>query len=410
MEYRTLPDAHEDRFGELLSYAFRPEAGPDPDMDDVPDDPDIYHRRGFYDIDPEVETADADPESLQATMAYYAFTARVRGDWHPLGGVTAVASSPAIRRQGQVGKMLEAMLAEFREEDAYLSALWPFKHPFYRRYGYAVTNKYARTTLPPDALEAAAGERHGEFRRIESDDWNLVDEVYDEWASEDLALKRTESYWRTRRFQSFGSDPFVYGWYDDAGDLAGYVAYVVQKEGDRNDKRMDVWELAAIDEEAHRQLLRFCRDHDSQVGEVRLYTAVETATDLLDRLDDPRDAEVTVNAGPMLRVVDVEDAVAAIDFPEDVDATVTVAVEDDTLDWNDDTFELVVSDGEGQCRRVDEGAEAEMEVGAFSQALIGAVPVAKLERYGDLAVEDGETLDALDAMFPPATVFLREGF
>jgi predicted acetyltransferase len=49
------------------------------------------------------------------------------------GGLSAVATPPEYRRQGYIGRLLRATLAEIRDRGWPLSALYPFSFPFYKR-------------------------------------------------------------------------------------------------------------------------------------------------------------------------------------------------------------------------------------------------------------------------------------
>jgi predicted acetyltransferase len=417
MDYRSVPESHHEAFFDAVRYAFRPEAGPEWERPDD-DSPTPMTLRGMYDVDPETADADLSPDDLHATGGYYDFTARIRGDWHTAGGVSVVTSDPTTRRSGVVATMLDEMLAEFRGDGTAFSVLWPFEYEFYRRFGWAKTNDYAQVTLPPEALAAVAPDPAGEFVRLAPDDWETVETVRDAWATETLAVRRSEAFWRGRLFASWRSDPYVYGWERD-GDLRSYLLYRVE-DGDGGDgKTLAVEELAGVDREATDHLYRFCRNHDSQVQSVRLRRRADTS--LLDRLTDPRAATVERKPGPMVRLVDVADALSALSYPADVSATVTLAVTDPRCDWNEGRFELSVADGRGSVRRLstpDDGGDADTDadadvrlgVGPLSQLAVGAVPAETLVAHGDATVAGETAVETLDALFPPASVYLRERF
>ncbi|WP_129113126.1 GNAT family N-acetyltransferase [Halegenticoccus tardaugens] len=408
MDYRCLPEAHRPVFRRLVRYAFSPERGPDPDDDEEIERPDIYRRRGLYDVDAAVPDEELDGDDLLAVCGYYAFTARVRGGWHPLGGVSAVASPPETRRQGHVGRLLSSLLREFCDRGTYFSALWPFEYGFYRRFGYAMANTHARTVVPPAELAEACGDAGGRFRSLDADEHPRLDDVHREWATEALAIRRTEGWWRHRAFSWWRTDPYAYGWEDDDGDLRGYLFYTVEEEDD--EKIMNVGEFAAADAETRRQLLRFCRDHDSQVDAVRLHGPAAEATSLPEALSDPRAASVEIEPGPMVRIVDVEAAAAALAYPDGVAGSVTVEVTDDRCPWNDGAFELVVDGGEAACRPTDADPAVRLNVRALSKLVVGSKSLAALARRGEATVEDETAAKTLAAAFPPEPVYLREGF
>lgn len=417
MDYRPLPAEHYEAFRRMVQYAFGPERGPELDDED-PDRPDIFEIRALYDSQErrgrrsgtdDGSVADLPNEDdIAALCGYYGFTARVRSEWHPMGGVSAVASPPETRRQGHISELLGRLHEEFRDEGIYFAALWPFKYSFYRRFGYGMITKYAKTTLPPSELGDVAADPAGRFRRVDADEYESLVPAYEAWASEDLAVDRTEGWWRHRVFSGWRKDPYVTAWEDDDGSVRGYVVYTVDKDDGDGEKTMRVWEFAHDDDEAKGQLYRFCRDHDSQVDEIWIDGTVDTS--LLETLSDPRAADLEVRPGPMFRIVDLEAAVAALDFPADIEGSVTLVVEDDACEWNDGVFELAVDADGAACRPTESDPDVRVEIGALSQLVAGFLPVETLERYGDLTVEHDEARQTLSAMFPEADVFLREGF
>ena len=432
LSYRPLPPAHEPAFRRLLSYAFSPEDGPD-STDSDRERPEIFRPRGLYAVEtppgdgegergrgsdgergseggaPAATVGDAGwgpvaADDLHAACAYYAFTARVRGTWRSVGGVSAVVSPPETRRRGHVSAMLDGLHRELREAGFGFAALWPFDYGFYRRLGYAMANESDRATVSPADLGAVAADPAGEFRRLGPADYAELDGVYDAWATEALALRRTEGWWRHRVFAGRSTEPYVYGWERD-GDLRGYLVYTV--EGDGDGKTMAVSELAAVDAAARRQLLRFCRDHDSQVDDVRLRGPV--AADLLGALDDPRAADVERRPGPMVRLVDVEAALAGLAYPDGVAESVTLAVEDERCPWNDGVTELTVGEAGATCVPSEGAPDCRLGVGAFSQLAVGARSARWLAHRGRLTAEE-PAVEALGRLFPAAPVYLREGF
>ena len=427
-EYRDLPEDQRDIFHEYVSYAFSPQEGAseyDPEEDD---DPGPGSRRGLY--------GDG-PEPLCVCLHFW-FEARVRGTIHLVPGLSAVASPPENRREGYVGRMIEGSLEEYRERGGRFAVLWPFDHGFYRRYGWAIANKYATYELDPEelAFAAAAVGTSGNYRRLTADDYAVLEPVYAEHAGRyALSLVRDEAWWRHRVFSSWTKDPFVCAWSrngdlrgddprgddprgedpqgDDlrGDDLRGYLVYTI--DGESGDRTMNVKEIAFCDHEAYLALLAFCHNHDSQVSSVKL-TGPEGSR-LLDLVPDPHELDCTIHTGPMVRIVDVTEALAALSYPER-DARVVIDVADPIADWNEGTFELVVKDGTASCDRIDDEPDASLDetdasvdVGSLSQLAVGYRSAADLEEAGDLEAST-EALRDLDALFPRTDVYLGDVF
>lgn len=419
-EYRPVSADEDEEFRDLLRYAFRPAEGPrDPSEDGGSD---LGENRGMYVGD-----------DLRAACRHHFWETTVRDATVDLAGLSAVASPPESRRKGLVAAMLAESLAEYRDRGCEFAALWPFDRSFYDRYGWGSANARAVVSCAPAELSAldegdgsgyGAGEYDpGEFRRLDADDWALADEVYrDHAARYDLSIDRSEDWWRERTFDGWSTTPFVYG-VERAGELVGYLRYEVDDGAGRDDRTLVVHESAWRDDDAFRDLLRFAYYHDSQVGEVEFRgVAGGHLRDLLDVVD----ADHEVRGGPMVRVVDVERALSAVRYPENVTSEVSLAVRDSVVPANDGRFRLSVADGTGTVERLDgasggndvsDGA-ADVVVGcsvaALSELVVGYRAVGALSRVSNLAVtadaDDETALVRLGRVFPPRAVFLRDFF
>lgn len=399
VEYRPVPEERHDEFHQLVDYAFRPQEGPQ-----QYDDDDLPARHGDV-------RAVFDDETPLSGCILQEFDARLRGKWVTLGGYTAVVTPPEHRRQGYVERLLRDSLDEYRDRDVSFVALWPFKRSFYRQFGWETTTRYARCEVEPAALSFAREQvtGSGEFWQATPDDWRAVHEVHlADGEGKTLSVERTEEWWRTRIFERFGDERYVYAWDDERGETHGYVVYDFEGEG--SSRTLHARELLARSEEAYLQLLRFLYRHSSQVSTVELVQGPEV--DLLERVADTRDVECAVDAGPMIRVADVASALVDVPYPAGATGRLTIAVTDPLLDENDGTVELTVEDGQAAAEYVSDGREADIEagVGTLSQVLVGYHDVVDAERLGSLSVADEHTRATLGRLFPPETVRLGEFF
>lgn len=406
--YRPLTDDEAATFHEFVTYAFRPQSGPegmeyDPEERDERDE--LGAKRGLF----------ADDGEPLAVCRHYWFETTLRGATVSMPGLSAVASPPEHRRGGNVRRMLEASVEEYHDRGAPICALWPFDYGFYRQYGWERANRYVDVTCPPETLAFAAdaadevAARAGRldadtrWRPLDGDDWAAADAVYRaDTAGLDLTVDRDEDWWRHRRFTGWDDDPYVYGWGTD-DELRAYVIYEVS-EGD-DGRELDVWEHRARDHEAYLRILAFCRDHDSQVSTVTLHEQPDTL--LPDLVDAPGDLDTELGGGPMVRVVDVADALEAVTYA--ADGSVTFDVEDGLVPWNDDTFRLDVTDGAGAVHRVDADPDAELDVGALTQLLVGYAAADRLAKTTELTADEA-SLATLDRLFPETDAAILDFF
>ena len=408
--YRPIPDDREDEFSAILRYAFSPERGPfDPEEFDEPPPPARPGEpRGLFDGD-----------DLLSVCKHHFFDARVRGTDLTLAGLSAVGTPPENRRRGLVRRLARESLEEYRDRGASLAALWPFAHRFYARLGWALANRYAAVTCPPETLSFARdAEVDGRWVQLEPDHWKRMADVL---AANDgrhaLVVERTEEWWRNRVFRNWSTDPYVYGW-EREGDLGAYVVYTVEEgDGDgvgvgADDGRLlDVAEVVAVDHEAWLAAFGFLADHDSQVGRVRTYGPADAA--LLDLVPDPDDVDVAIHAGPQVRVVSVPEALEATAGRADADpgddADFVVGVHDALASWNDGAFEVAASGGSLAVEPTDADPDVEVGIGPLSQLVVGYRSAEALANTGELT-GDRDSIEALGRLFPVRDPFLRERF
>lgn len=396
VEYRAVPDDELDAFRRVLDYAFRASAGPAPDHEDDP--PWIGERRGLY-----------DDGTLVTTAVHLPFEVAVRGRWLDIAGMSAVATRPEDRRRGLVRRLLVESLAEYRDRGLPFSLLWPFKHSFYRRFGWGRLAPLGRYEFEPSALEALSDHplTGGGFERLVADeDAPALRALDDRFARQaDLTMRRTEAWYRHRFFESWQGDPFVYGWLHE-GELGGYLRYIVEESGD--DERLVVLEFGAPDDAAAVNLLRLLYRHADQVDEVQLFAPPDER--LFDLVEEPRDIELSLRPGPMGRLVDVAAGLEALPVPDGVEGTLAVAVDDPLVDGNDGEFALEAADGAvAVAPGAGDGPRASLPVETLSRLAFGATTVARAAATGGLAAEE-PARRLLAELFPPREVYLREFF
>ncbi|EMA69412.1 GNAT family N-acetyltransferase [Halorubrum distributum] len=411
LDYRPFPEERDDEFSAFMRYAFSPEEGPyDPEEDDD-DREHLADYRGLFDGDEPV-----------AVCGHHDFTLRIRGRDRDAAGLSAVASPPEHRRQGHIERLLRESVTEYRGDGVRFSVLWPFEHPFYRRYGWATVNRYRWVKTPPEQLAFAAeasdrGDEAGEFRRLDEDDYDAAADLLAATAERyDFTLARTEPWWRERTLRGWKTDPYVYGFKRD-GDLQALLSYTFEERDDGDGRAMVVSDAAVADPADWDLVFRFCRDHDSQVERVRLRLPADVS--LLDRVDDPREVTEEVRAGPMFRLVDVPAALTALDPDPDLETAFALAVDDPLVDWHERPVRVAVADGAVDAERVDPDVSGSVDadvsagIGALSQLYAGYRDVDDLRAHAALGLADGapDGLAAdLAALFPPRRTFLREGF
>lgn len=327
------------------------------------------------------------------------------------GGLSAVATPPEFRRQGYIGRLLRATLEEIRGRGWPLSALYPFSFPFYKRYGWEHVVDNVNYTCPIERLPTSPTtgtwqpitlstdfNRDPETGGVTDEDVAALMGVYDAWVvGRNGPMVRDARWWRMQKL-AVGRDhrPDAYLWRDATGEPRAYVIYAFENLTSEWHRRLQVWDWAALDPAALRAVLQFLRNHDSQAAEVRL--AVPESTRFLALFDNP-EFKVEVEAGLMLRLVDVPAALAARRYPPAVQASVTLAVSDHLLDWNNTTVTLTAGGGTGTVERTGAAPGLSLDVRALARLYSGYLTPAEAAALDLLTVHDPAALAAATALF-----------
>ncbi|WP_415379172.1 enhanced intracellular survival protein Eis [Halosimplex sp. TS25] len=395
---RPLGSEDAAEFRAIADHSFHPERGPQ-EYDETTECDRISDPYGAF-----------DGEELVSVCTHYDLTANLRGEWTPLAGLASVATPPERRRQGYAEALVDDALARWRGEFP-LAALWAFSPPYYRQYGWATANRYVKYTCPLDQLSFARGSVEGRARPATAEEWADLRAVNEAFADErSLVLRREdEQWWRDRLLSADEDDrPWACVWERD-GEVVGYVVYEFGEGSKFADGRVSVEDVAYADHEALQGLLGFLAEYDSQADEVVL--SGDSSADLLDLVPDSTTVDSRVMAGPMVRVVDVADALEACPYPADATGDLVLDVTDGTADWNDDRVRFEVANGEGTCSSSTGGEpDVTVDIGTLSQLVVGYHDVTAARRLGDLSVADEATADTLSTLFPPERVFLRTYF
>jgi predicted acetyltransferase len=337
------------------------------------------------------------------------------------GGISGVASPPENRRKGYIGRLLHAALAEARERGWPLSALYPFHFPFYKRYGWEHISdnffyKVPMGQLPMGAMEGSWHpllrgtdlKAEDENTRMADADLGILRDLYNAWVvGRSGPLGRDERWWRMRLREGMNQRPDVYYWRDPAGRPRAYLIYSFETLENRWTRRLHVRELVALDMAALQAALIFLRYHDSQAKEVRLRLPEDLR--FLSLLDDP-EFTVEVEAGVMLRLVDVAAALAARRYPAGVSGHLTLQVADSFLDWNNGTVRLEVSDGAGQAARTEAAPGLGLNQKTLARLYSGYLTAREAATLGLLEVHDPAALALAEQIFTLPRPFMLDYF
>lgn len=340
--------------------------------------------------------------------ACFPFTGWWGGVASPVGGLASVAVAPEARRTGVAAAILRHHLDHLRARRAPWSMLYPFAARFYAAHGWSPVAQLTRWRFAPDEIplhpERAAVER---LDLADGKTLAAVQRAYERsCARTNGSLSRPAADLAAR----WSGERRVVVGVRDGDEIAGYLL-AVHRAPTARPQTLVVPEWVADDARACRALLGFLAAQADQVAAIELDAPVgEPIGALLDRraaafepLESPEGciAEASVWSGAMARVVDLAGALAGRGYPGG-DGRVSFAARDPDLPENDREVVLTVDGGvprvePGRARTIVRGP-----IGAVTQVLTGALPLAAAARFGRLAVEgDLAAASRMLALPPP---------
>jgi predicted acetyltransferase len=346
---------------------------------------------------------------LVGGMRVYDFTMCVRGAQVFTGGVGSVAVGLEHKRRGVARDLVSGFLSEFRERDAALAVLYPFRPDFYAKLGFGYGAKLNAYRI---ALEALPGDGARErVRALVPADAGAFLATYNRVAARTNGLIKRERWRAELRLENVMLRTFGYS---DGETVAGYLTVEIRlgKSSVVNRNELYVHELVYETPAALRGLLAFARSQRDAFSALVLNThdadfhfAVLDARNGGDRnLHPPVHHEINAQGvGVMYRVLDMRALVNALrdcTFGA-LNATLRVDLGDAFVASNAGSYTIRFDDGRPQLIAPAAGSDVDLAIGVadFSALVMGSVRLRSLVAYGNAVLSDARWLERLDAAF-----------
>jgi predicted acetyltransferase len=320
----------------------------------------------------------------------------------PMVGIAGVGTDGARRGRGLATELLSATLRELADRSVALSTLYPATEGLYRRMGYEIAG--ARGSVRVPARELASRDRDLGLRPFIARDRKAVHAVYRTVASARAGWLDRGPYVWNRIERGRGEPPRALV-LEDGRKVKGYVFYQTRAP---TPGRFDVTvaDIGALEHGGWRRLFSFLADQRTMANDVVWHGS--PADRWIHEVAELRYADVRVDHYWMLRIVRVEQALAARGYPPGLHAEIHFAIEDDVLAHNNGRFVLEVSGGRGKVRRGGRGT-FELDIRALSSLYAGFEPPALLEARRAL-VDRGHASPAVAGLFAGPTPTMPDFF
>ena len=345
---------------------------------------------------------------------------RLDGQAVKTGGIGGVATYPEYRETGAIREIFKALLLEAYKNGEVLSALFPFNHKFYRKFGYEVVPFRNEYKMHPNVLKdyhSLATEEKCEVRRWQEED-GVMDflNVYEKFASGfNLSALRTEEMMQEHlEFEKEYIDrKFSYIFSRDGVPLA----YLIFKdEFNPQAAVLKVEECAWTCRAGFNSILNFLARFSADYGSIVL--PLPKGIDLLKIIHAPNAYEIEKHTCQhfMVRVMNVLNLFEVIRKPSDCDFT--IKVEDELIEENNltlrvlaDKVEILASadtttDGIGLTNV--SKSDIKLDIRALSQLAIGCTSLDEASLRSDVTINGNEEM--LRKVFIEKPIIITESF
>jgi len=244
-----------------------------------------------------------DEDILAAKLHIIPLTVHMNEDEWKMGGIAGVATYPEYRRNGYVKTLILDSLKHMRENAQIVSLLHPFDISFYRRFGWEIFSEQKKITIENKDLKFLESQQ-GFIKRYSKETHNEeIEKIYQQFCIQYTGMLKRETNWWKHHVYDGDSQLAVY--HDSENEAKGYILYRVKE------RKMDVQEMAAMDQEARVGLWNFICQHDSMVETVTITLASQDPFPYF--LPQPK-VKTELNPYFMARVVDAEECLRRFPF------------------------------------------------------------------------------------------------
>jgi predicted acetyltransferase len=327
------------------------------------------------------------------------------GVGYPVSAIAGVATRAVDRRRGLASRLVRGLLQAEQAGERCVSLLYPFRHGYYRRLGYATVGLTHFYRLPTAQLPDDPELRRA-VRPLREPDRQAIQALYRRSLTGGPGgLERNAGQWAQR----WGRQDERWVAYDEEG-LQGYLAY--RPDG----QQLEVRELVALSARAERGLWAFLAAQADQRHSITYHAPTERP--LWATLAEPPMVEAAnrgfvltdtaaLTVGLMVRLVDVAEALRRRRCDPELAGSWSMEVTDPVLDGAPRVLSVTL---EGGRARVEEAGGArpvvECDVVTLSQLFCGVVRASDARWYGRLRADD-DTLPLLDRAFTGPVPFVH---
>ena len=339
-------------------------------------------------------------DKLVSSISIYPFHVNIHGTLMDMGGITGVGTFPEYANMGLMSKLIHLSLEKMREAGQYISYLYPYSIPYYRRKGWEIMSDHMAFTLKDSQLPKHVDVPGRVERMLVSAEPVL--EIYDRFARENHgALIRGKFEWAEYWRWENETERTAAVYFDENHDPQGYLFYWIEND------TLFLKELIYLNQEARSGLWNFISAHHSMIHQLKGHVYMNEPLAFL--LEDSQIVE-TIEPYYMARIVDVGRVLAQYPYHDQI-IPFHFVVSDPVADWNNGIFGVAATDEEkvAEIRREAIGEPVVLDIQTLTTLLMSYKSPAYLHKIGRLKT-DTATLRVLEKLIPGEQPYFSDYF
>ncbi|MFW3578886.1 GNAT family N-acetyltransferase [Vagococcus fluvialis] len=372
---------------ELGSYAFN--------MDHTEEQKQAYIEKNTF-IDNYVDEVDGE---FLSQIVSYPFEVTIKGQVMKMSGIGDVASYPETRGSGGIRNIFSTIFNDLHENGIELSYLAPFSQPFYRKFGYETVFDSEEIRIPKAVITQIKPEKKGKVKRVKWEDEDtkaILKEIYRDTLEKVHGSVIREDYWW--HYTMIKKQKRVAICYDDNNMPQGYLIY-----GLVGASEFQIFEMAYRNSFALRKLMSFVSSHSGSFNEFVSTNLPDKA--VLELFTEISGITRKTYSYMMVKIVNFKQFIEKYPFKEvEKEADFYVEIQDNSCEWNNEIFHLVIKNGKATCEKVTEAKKIDYSgsIQHFTQVFMGRLTLEKavwLELI-DEKTEGSNLSELIDSMTP----------
>ncbi|MDT2815007.1 GNAT family N-acetyltransferase [Vagococcus carniphilus] len=389
---------HLKQFNELLRYVFQVT---DSDIEEggYEDESEIIRAKRPVLREADVYGFFTHEDRLISQLAIYPCEVNIHDTVYKMAGVTGVGTYPEYTNFGLMSDLISLGLEKMRDNEQWISYLYPYSIPYYRRKGWEIMSDKIAFEIKDSQLP----KRVDVPGYVEREDINHEDVfvVYDQFAEQNHgAMIRQdlnwEEYWRWENEEE--RTAAIY--YNREGEPQGVCFYWIAEEV------FHIKEMFYLNQEARHGLWNFVSAHFSMVDLVQGETF---KNEPIAFLFEDSEIKETIEPYFMARIVDVEKFIESYPFIT-TGKPFHFVVEDPIANWNNRTFGLIWDENDDLTITEEAiGNPVYIDIQTLAALFLSYKRPAYLSRIERLKT-DKETLRTLERIIPDQAAYFSDYF